>query len=367
MTPTSDLLYRAVFGNGEDLCRVPEEAWGDLASQAAIDEVAGWLHVHALRSRAPVPEAARRSLQAAYRETAVINCIRMEAVGSLMAELAHEGLDVLLMPGASLLPLYPDPGCRPMDDIDLLARPGHFSGVAAFLGTRGFRPLAPHEGLLTNGDLILDLHTDLVSGERLPSRRLATSMEPEMAWRHHRLRAIEGHQLRVLSLEDEVLVSAVHVLKHSFGCLKWFMDLRVLLAEPLDWGVLRSGAERANLVSVLGYSLRFLEQELGVALPAGVADWGVAPRRGRVEEALVRRLTRDRSRVEWGEVLWGLTCQRRRDRARFLGEFLFPRPHVLHQVFPRIPRHALPVAYAMRLAQLCWRGATVLTNSAKGA
>ena len=365
MTPTSHLLYRAVFGDSEDLRRVPTGEWPNLASQAAIDGVDSWLYVHSLRSQTPVPEIARRTLETAYREIAAANCIRVDALGSLMTELMDAGLDVLLMPGASLLPLYPDPGCRPMDDVDLLARPGHFPGISAFLHSRGFQPLARHEGLLTDGDLVIDLHTDLVNGERLPSRRLATWMEPELAWRHRRFRVVEGRRLQVLGPEDEVLASAVHALKHSFGCLKWFLDLRMLLGEPLDWDLLRSRAERGNLGRVLAYSLRFLEQELGVGLPAGVAGWSVAPSCGRVEEALLQRLFRGRSHAEWGEVLWALSCQRRRDRARFLVEFLFPRPQVLRQVFPRAPDHSLPVAYALRFAQLCWRGAAVLTNLAK--
>ena len=217
MTPTSDLLYRAVFGNDEDLRGVPDGEWVDLASQAELDGVAGWLHVRAFASQTPIPQVVGRSLEAVYRETAATNCIRMEVLGPLLAELMDEGLDVLLMPGASLLPLYPDPGCRPMDDVDLLARPGHFTGTAAFLGLRGFRPLARHEGLLTNGDLIIDLHTDLVSGERLSSRRLATSMEPETVWGHRRWREIEGHRVQVMAPEDEVLACAVHTLKHSFA------------------------------------------------------------------------------------------------------------------------------------------------------
>lgn len=366
MTPTSDLLYRAVFGGREDLQRVPAGEWSSLASQAESDGVDGWLHVHCLRAGTPVPEVARRTIEAAYRQIAATNCIRINALGPLMVELTDAGLDVLLMPGASLLPLYPDPGCRPMDDVDLLARPGHLPGIAGFLHSRGFQSLVHHEGLLTDGHLVIDLHTDLVSGERLPSRRLATWVEPELAWRHRRIRVVEGHRLQVLGPEDEVLASAVHALKHSFGCLKWFLDLRMLLGQPLDWDLLRSKAERGNFGRVLGYSLLFLEQELGVELPAGVAGCSVAPGGGPVEEALLRRLFRSRSHSGWGEVLWGLSCRRRRDRARFLADFLFPRPQVLRQVFPRAPGRFLPVAYALRCAQLCRRGAAMLTSLARG-
>jgi len=364
--PATDLLYRAVFGDGEDLERVPAGEWHNLASRAASDGVDGWLHVHSLRSQTPIPDIARRALETAYREIAATNCVRLDALGLLMAELMDAGLDALLMPGASLLPLYPDPGCRPMDDVDLLARPGHLAGIVAFLVSRGYQPLARHEGLLTNGHLVIDLHTDLVSGERLPSRRLATWMDPELAWRHRGFRVVEGYRLPVLGPEDEVLASAVHALKHSFGSLKWFLDLRMLLEEPLDWDLLRSRAERGNLGRVLAYSLRFLEQELGVELPAGVAGWGVAPSCGRVEEALLQRLFQGRPHAEWGEVLWGLSCQRRRDRVRFLVEFMFPRPQVLRQVFPHAPDYSLPVAYVLRFAQLCWRGSAVLTNLARG-
>ena len=68
------------------------------------------------------------------------------------------------------------------------------------------------------------------------------------------------------------------------------------------------------------------------------------------------KMCADRPYCDWGEVLRVFNCGGRIKGAAFLLEFIFPRPAVLLQVFPALPRALFPLAYGLRLGQLCLRG-----------
>jgi hypothetical protein len=58
--------------------------------------------------------------QVQHVQTAGNNLHRLNAVTALCHDLARIDAEPILLPGAALLRLYPDVGCRSMEDIDLL-------------------------------------------------------------------------------------------------------------------------------------------------------------------------------------------------------------------------------------------------------
>jgi hypothetical protein len=300
-----------------------------------------------------------------YRETAAHNMVALQtAAGDVLEGARRAGLDTLVIPGASLLPLYPDLGCRPMDDIDILVRPGQMDALRDFLSAQGFSSPLRHPDLWQRRGVVLDLHEDLLNCGRIEARRYAGWMDLEEVWHDSEERMIEGTCLGVMCRADEILYTVVHALRHSFRRLTWFFDLYFLLDGLGDWQFVQEKARRYHLQRPLLYSLRFLQERLDLPLSAEVHTWveeeGVSMRRG--EEYLLQCAWRDRLERDWGDLLWSFNISNRVQQCRFLLETFFPSPSVLLQVFPYLPRFLFPLAYALRLGQLVYKSGRHLTG-----
>lgn len=360
MNDSTGLLYRAALGDIEQLRYLALPAWEALDRQARQEGLEGLLYRHCAAAAIALPRSPGAGWQVVYRRIAQENFAALQRLGGLVAGMEAEGLEVLLLPGAALLPFYSDPGCRPMDDIDLLARPGEASRLREFLQRRGFSAVPRHPDLLVGQGLALDLHADLLNVSRIKARRLAGWMAPEEVWRDRRPAVVEGVSLATMGLEDMALYTAVHALRHSFRRFTWFLDLYLLLRSGIDWERLEDKAQRYNLRRPLAYGLRFLQEQVGLELPAAARKWTASISLRAGEGYLLRQAFRDRSRGEWGDVLWSFSIPRAGQRCRFLAETFFPQPKILLQVFPYLPSSLFPLAYGLRLAQLLLRGSRQL-------
>ena len=375
MRPT-DLLLRSAAGDLTGLAQAGSETWSGLVELAAYEGMEGLLYYHCAAGGMEIPGAHLTQLQSSYRRVAEHNCIAGATLAPLLEAMATAGLDVLILPGASLLPLYPDPGCRPMDDVDLLVPADQLSAAAAFFRARGYEQPRRHQGLFRSADLTVDLHTDLVNGSRIQARRRAVPIDASEVWQRAERQSWPDAGALTLSVEDALVYTALHALRHSFKRLTWFIDFQLLAKACPEWDMVRSNALQYNALKPITHCLHYIEDHLSPVSSAGypalstivgfptVAD---LPALGAAETFLLRRLSATRPHSELGEILWSFSCRGIVERASFLLEFLFPRPDVMMQVFPRLPRALMPLAYGLRAIQLLLRGSRQLGVLAKSA
>jgi hypothetical protein len=355
-------LHLVVSGRTTELAQWGEDKWRGLSARAEEEGVEGLFYQRCRAAGIPLPADIEENFQVVYRETAEQNFVALEELREVLEGLQEDSAAPLVLPGASLLALYPDLGCRPMDDIDILVPPGSGTRLKEGLQRCGFASPARHDELFVRGRLTLDLHDDLLNCGRIGSRRHAGWMEPGEVWCDRREVRVEGIPMIVMCREDMVLFTAVHALRHCFGRFTWFVDLHFLVQEPLDWECLRGKAERYRLERPLLYGLRFLRDWLQVELPERGLEWLEAIRLPPLEERLMDRAFVDRSRGEWGDLLWSFSATSRWRQCLFLAETFFPKPSVLLQVFPRLPLPLFPLAYVLRMAQLLARGVRQLAE-----
>ena len=365
MTLPRTLLQQAVLGKLEGLVRLDEGEWGELQEMATIEGLDGLLYQRCRKAGLVLPQPVEATLQSAYRGTAGWNFAALQELGSILETLAASGIELLVMPGAALLPLYPDPGCRPMDDIDVLVEPGAESRVKEALRGCGFVSPARHGSLFVRDGRVLDLHADLLNCDRIRTRRHAGWMAPQAVWDARIDQEIEGVGVTTMCLEDTMLYTAVHALRHSFSRFTWFIDLHGLLWQPLDWKRLRERAVQFRLERSLLYGLRYLRERLDLELPGPAREWVTELTPGAVELRLLERTFDRGSAGEWGDLLWSFSISGFWKRWWFLGETAFPRPAVLLQVFPFLPRPLFPLAYGLRLGQLLGWGAKLVAGIAR--
>lgn len=347
-------LVRAGLGQGGG----PAPA---MAPESALEGLDGLLFARAVGAGRParVPTAWRES----HAATAAHNLLALQGLTAALAALDDEPV---VLPGAALLRLYPDLGCRPMDDVDILAPPGRKGGVLAGLARAGLRASGRHPDLMCAPGLTVDVHEDPLNSDRIRARRRAGWLDPVAAWTGRRRVDLDGRPVLALGSEDEVLYTAAHALRHSYRRLIWLVDLRLQLQAPeLDWGLLRERAQATGLRRPLAYGLALLDR-IGPSLPEPASAWLRSASLRPSTPRLLGWILGNRGRTCAGEVLWCLSCPTLGDRLRLLGEFAFPRTDVLLQVFPGLPRGLAPLAHALRCGQVLTRTAAELAAMARG-
>ena len=346
-------LLAATAGETDLLAEFRDQSWDELLSQVQREELEGLLYHCCISNELQVSQL--DLLGRRYRRTARKNTIALQELGGVLEQLKGKGLELIVLPGASLLPLYPDSGCRPMDDVDLLAPPGGLRQLRAELRDLGFSNSPRHEDLMVRGSTVFDLHDDVVNCARISTRRHAGWMDERAVWERSMVSTVEGIKILTLCHEDTVLYTVLHALRHGYSRITWFFDLHFLLQESINWEALMSRARGFHLARPLLYCLYFARRQLSFELPPSADEWveSFAFRPG--EKVIMRRALEDRGEGEWGDLLWSFNVTGQTARLLFLAQTLFPTPAVLLQVFPYIPRILFPLAYPLRVGQLILR------------
>jgi hypothetical protein len=199
------------------------------------------------------------------------------AVALAVQPLTDIGLEPLVFKGPAVARRYPEPGLRPMDDIDVLLPPACHHDALAALQRAGWsiaRPAGPdlYDTVLSHPEvpsLFLELHYGL---ERRSER--VTALDPESLWMRRRPIECAGTHAYGLSPADEVVVLAAHAGKrhHRFVRLIWIADLAMIAhteeraGTAVDWCAVHELAEDAGCLTVVGTALS-MARRAGIEVP----------------------------------------------------------------------------------------------------
>jgi len=187
---------------------------------------------------------------------------------------------------------YPDPGLRPLHDLDLLVRPVDFPAALAALEARGYTlpvPLDPAfvvdargmDARAPDGGLDVDVHWQVHRAIALPGAPAAwgrtffsTPLPDDPVWGRSVSGAVADVPVRVPSPADLLLHVVVHAAAASGDrALRWAADAAFLVAGGgIDWAVVTADARRRGTTTELTQGLRFLRDAFAVAVPDTVLD-----------------------------------------------------------------------------------------------
>jgi hypothetical protein len=253
--------------------------WGEVIAEAERHRLAPLLYYHLKKAEVSIPDSARRQLQGLYVRHRRANQARLQVLYEVMAAYRSAGVPALLLKGAALCHLvYPEPGLRPMSDLDILVPACQARKAQEILAGLGFHaPGAPdaafshrHLGAATRRvdevPVAVEIHHRLSSSYwdnarayawsklrlvrlslpgsgRQPSRAPDRELE---AW-HTRDRlpvalAQDGVSAYTLGCEDTLAYLCWHLTSHvnvwDFGRLIWTADVVSFaerFAERIDW------------------------------------------------------------------------------------------------------------------------------------
>ncbi len=272
-----------------------------------------------------VPEALRIVLRERAREWAVRGFAFVEEMVAIARAFRAEGVTALPWKGPLLaLSAYGSPVLREYSDLDFLLPRRDVPRAEEVLLARGYRrerTLSPAETAAQFRDycdlkflhgtrpLAVEIHWEVVP------RFLGFRFGGGDAASRRRVR-IGGEEVTTLSAEDEILVLAVHGVKHAFERLVWIADLARLAhrRDGLDWPALLRRARGAGVARMLRVALAIAADTLGAALPAPArADVDADPAARPLAAAAARHLFADPPGVPGvlGRALFYLRCRER--------------------------------------------------------
>jgi hypothetical protein len=130
--------------------------WEGVAAQAEAHGLAPLLYVHLKGAGVQLPLAVKRELQGLYLRHRHANQVRTRVLHDVLAAYQAAGVPALVLKGAALFYLvYPEPGLRPMSDMDILVPESEVWRAQRTLAELGFdAPLPsgtvfPHRHLST--------------------------------------------------------------------------------------------------------------------------------------------------------------------------------------------------------------------------
>lgn len=283
----------------------------ELARRHQVDALCHW-QARVLQDDGKLPALYRDHVEPELNRAYCHHSLRNQALAGDLAHLerhlARHGVEVLVFKGPWLAwNGYPDPGTRPIDDIDLGIREPDYRACLASLEAAGYRPgqvvpptaeeamrRAHFRGQLSfhaSGRRRVELHLRMVN---------VGPPEPEhvSVWRDRVPLTRGSRTLFAPAFTDFLMHLALHANQHGFGVLRLLFDIRFLLAaragEPSENGIV-ARAEDLRCKAAVYHSL---------ALAAEMAGASVAP-------DLLRSLRPGPVRRSVYSTLWSLPRVRR--------------------------------------------------------
>jgi hypothetical protein len=274
--------------------------------------------------------------------------ILLDELGRILAALHGVGIPALVLEGAALAnSAYPDPGLRPMRDLDLLVRRRDLERAVAALKCLGYRGLMcnylrchvfMHGG--ASGDTAVEVHWNLVENSERHDpaavERLWGQAEP--------LRLEGGQEGLTLNPTAHLLYLCAHLWRQhgKNPRLLWCCDLHLLAGcGRVDWEALLEGARASGWGAAARGALGLAQRYFGTELPGRVLAVLEASRGGEAGGEAVRAQAAE----TWRGLSW-------RDRLDMLSGLLFPNPGYMRWRYRPDPVWLWPAYYPIRWVNL---------------
>lgn len=302
-------------------------------------------------------------LKDSYLSTLRHNMQIQAVLNALDDALAETEIVCMIWKGAALIcDVYPDWGLRPMDDIDLLVSQEHLEQFMSVLRRLEFKPRSLYPLTWYRRDIVVDIHLDVVHGDRISGRLKALPITADILFQEARPLA-NFQQLVTLSPHDALICLAVHALKHGYSRDIWLTDAFFIMNQfpetifPPEKLIQRAIDLQASLPL---YLLCSLLQRWPQNLELNFLDRLCPEKLSCIPRLFLESYMATTPIPYSGELFYLFVMDSYRQKIAFLLETMFPSRHVMQQLFP--DRNLTPhwLYYPHRIARLMAMGMETL-------
>jgi len=230
------------------------EDWPTLPQRAEMMAMAPLVYAHLQAAAIALPDDLQRALAGLTLRHRQANIIRYTVLAEILSALKDDDIEVLVLKGAALaLTVYPQPGLRPMRDMDILVRESDALRAQMILVELGFMASTPRS-------------IEISDGHHLPvAQRVVDGLKVSVEV-HHRLLPFTPHLFNYEWLSMSAISFSInevaaqtpsheimlwHIYRHSFAYpsitqsirLIWVADFVSLVekhVEEIDWKLVKT-------------------------------------------------------------------------------------------------------------------------------
>ncbi len=293
-------------------------------------------------------------VQKSYAVNVALNMKHLEKLERLEEVLEKEKFEIMTLKGASLLDrVYVNIGLRPMADIDIMVHSSDRDKFKKILGLLEYTMDERRPHIFSNEQTTIDLHIHALNTDRIRSRNRLFPAGMAPVWQNSRPLKNGFRWIRRPDDRDNVLLLFMHMMKHSFDRLSWWVDI-VMLLEGYDeesWLRLRERARYLKVERAMKYMTYMLEMIFGAAQLSEAGFEGMKESLNPLEKRLLRETAEGNSGHEMG-VLLGLLCINGLfEKIMFARESLFPGREIIEEEFGKSCGERRVLFYGHRLLQ----------------
>ncbi|MCB0210704.1 MAG: nucleotidyltransferase family protein [Anaerolineae bacterium] len=219
----------------------------DFATQIEEHGLGPLLYTSTKTTELTIPPDLKRSLQALYLRHRHANAVRGRVLADILTRFQAEGVQVLVVKGAALAHIiYPEPGLRPMRDIDLLVKEADAYRAQQLLAELGFDAPLPQDNSLPDKHMLaatlktegisvsVEIHHNLFSTGNTASLAIETMAGAPVAFE------INGVTAYTLSYEEMLWHLCRHAVKSIYQPLHLIRVLDIVgwaehFVAEIDW------------------------------------------------------------------------------------------------------------------------------------
>ncbi|MFC1863249.1 nucleotidyltransferase family protein [Thermodesulfobacteriota bacterium] len=303
-------------------------------------------------------------LQKIYLSTLNRNLVLGSVLDELDEALRQKDLNCIVWKGGALaFDVYPYPGLRPMDDIDLVVPPDRLREFKDVLSSMGFEHRKNFPLVWNRKDVVLDLHHDIVHSDRISQRLRALPMKYE-ALAPKAQPMLRYGNIKTLSSQDTLISNAVHSMKHGYGREIWLVDSFCIYNRyPELWDdpeVVLSRAREFNAITPLSILVSIMGSWQG--FPDTILSSEIRNlNQGFISRMFIKSVEKGDPIPYAGDLLFSMCMQETASKIMYYYEIVFPSRKVMEQIFnirnPRFYR----VYYLVRCLSILKKGFKLIT------
>jgi len=233
------------------------KAWDDVLREARLSRISPLIYRRLKKRNVPsVPDKFKKAVKRDYLSTLAFNLWLLDELNKLLKNFRVKGIKAIVLKGAFLAEkVYPDPGLRPMTDLDLLVRREEMASAHTVLETGGFQAIdqrrshfpPPFTAYLNSLDYrrpgrtfpSIHLHWHLVNSGT-PAPMFTEKVNMDKVWKEAVEIKMDGIDVLTLSPHHMLLHLCEHGLRvrHSLSQLILLFDIDRIIkyyGEELRW------------------------------------------------------------------------------------------------------------------------------------
>ncbi len=222
--------------------------WKEVPAQAEANGLGPLLYMHLKAAGVVYPVPVRQQLQGLYLRHRHANQVRSRVMTEILAAFQQANIQVWVLKGMALAHLiYPQPGLRPMRDIDLLVKTSQRMRAQQTLADLGFHAPLPDEGRIDKHmpaatrqrdglTVTVELHHNLFESFQMVSMTFDDLTSPPLTFQ------LEDVSAKTLGREDMLWHLCQHIAYHATIWepirLIWVADLvgfAERFVDEIDW------------------------------------------------------------------------------------------------------------------------------------